>query len=124
MNSNKPEPVTRLPSEMGAGSLNEESLDPSTEAQSRSPSQENTVVDATENSERASGMKARQPSKASEPFEQWERDEMERLLTQLNGHLGEFDNHVVSHGLTRPSFVSYKVLGRRRYGKQFSVQCR
>ncbi|KAG6850060.1 hypothetical protein H0H93_001610 [Arthromyces matolae] len=32
----------------------------------------------------------RRPAKGSEPFEKWERDEMERLLGQLNGHLVVF----------------------------------
>jgi phospholipase D1/2 len=27
--------------------------------------------------------------KAEEPFEKWERDEMEKLLGELRGHLGE-----------------------------------
>jgi len=31
---------------------------------------------------------ARKPARGSEPFEKWERDEMEKLLTHLNGHLG------------------------------------
>lgn len=30
----------------------------------------------------------RKPTKGSEPFEKWERDEMENLLHKLNGHLG------------------------------------
>lgn len=29
----------------------------------------------------------RQPSKGDEPFEKWERDEMEKLLSELRGHL-------------------------------------
>jgi len=33
-------------------------------------------------------VKPRRPAKGSEPFEKWERDEMEKLLGQLNGHLG------------------------------------
>ena len=30
----------------------------------------------------------RKPTKGSEPFERWEREEMESLLNELNGHLG------------------------------------
>lgn len=30
----------------------------------------------------------RKPARGSEPFEKWERDEMENLLRELNGHLG------------------------------------
>ena len=41
-------------------------------------------------------------SKGSEPFEKWERDEMEKLLLQLNGRLGMYrcsdplDNEIYS----------------------------
>ncbi|KXN88185.1 Phospholipase D1 [Leucoagaricus sp. SymC.cos] len=31
---------------------------------------------------------SRRPAKGTEPFEKWERDEMESLLKELNGHLG------------------------------------
>lgn len=30
----------------------------------------------------------RKPTKGTEPFERWEREEMELLLNDLNGHLG------------------------------------
>ena len=30
----------------------------------------------------------RVPSKSDQPFEQWERDEMEKLLNEVQGHLG------------------------------------
>lgn len=30
----------------------------------------------------------RKPTKGCEPFERWEREEMARLLGELNGHLG------------------------------------
>ena len=32
----------------------------------------------------------RRTSKGSEPFEKWEREEMEKLLLQLNGQLGMY----------------------------------
>lgn len=32
--------------------------------------------------------KARRSAKGAEPFEKWEKDEMEKLLGELNGHLG------------------------------------
>jgi phospholipase D1/2 len=32
--------------------------------------------------------KARRPARGTEPFEKWERDEMEKLLGELCGHLG------------------------------------
>ncbi|KAG7088566.1 hypothetical protein E1B28_012546 [Marasmius oreades] len=38
-------------------------------------------------SEKEKETKARRPSKGIEPFEKWERDEMEKLLQDLNGHL-------------------------------------
>lgn len=34
------------------------------------------------------GERCRKATKGSEPFEKWERDEMEDLLYELNGHLG------------------------------------
>lgn len=34
--------------------------------------------------------KQRRPAKGTEPFEKWERDEMEKLLGELCGHLGAF----------------------------------
>jgi len=33
--------------------------------------------------------KPRRHAKGTEPFEKWERNEMENLLGELNGHLGE-----------------------------------
>lgn len=33
--------------------------------------------------------RVRQPAKADEPFEKWEREEMEKLLQELRGHLGK-----------------------------------
>lgn len=33
--------------------------------------------------------KPRRPARGSEPFEKWERDEMEKLLGEVNGQLGE-----------------------------------
>lgn len=40
--------------------------------------------------------KARRPARGAEPFEKWERDEMEKLLNELNGHLGEFDAMLIA----------------------------
>jgi phospholipase D1/2 len=34
--------------------------------------------------------RARKPARGSEPFEKWEREEMENLLGELRGHLGLF----------------------------------
>lgn len=35
--------------------------------------------------------RGRRPTKGQEPFSQAERDEMEKLLQELRGHLGEWD---------------------------------
>lgn len=59
----------------------------------------------------------RRPSRPDGPFEQWERDEMETLLTQVRGHLG-----TISKGLfycldstnTTDSYLSHSFLGRGR----------
>jgi len=41
--------------------------------------------------------RCRKPTKGSEPFEKWERDEMENLLHKLNGHLGIIFTTSISH---------------------------
>lgn len=40
--------------------------------------------------------KPRRPARGSEPFEKWERDQMEELLGKLNGHLGVIGLHLNS----------------------------
>lgn len=35
--------------------------------------------------------KDKRGTSGAEPFERWERDEMEKLLGQLNGHLGSYN---------------------------------
>lgn len=41
--------------------------------------------------------KTRKPARGIEGFEKWERDEMEALLGELNGHLGKRDpNHLAA----------------------------
>ena len=40
-------------------------------------------------SETTEGDHMRRPSRADEPFEKWEREEMEALLHKLRGHLGK-----------------------------------
>jgi phospholipase D1/2 len=39
-------------------------------------------------SEPADNAQGRRPARGDEPFEKWEREEMEKLLDQLCGHLG------------------------------------
>jgi hypothetical protein len=64
-----------------------------------------------------------------EPFEAWERDEMEKLLGELRGHLGEgfatFERPVcgcLAHAFR--SHIPNTVLGRRGHCEQFPLQRR
>jgi phospholipase D1/2 len=63
-----------------------------------SPDSESTKVKGTEENvnNKSSAInpavdRLKKGSIADEPFEKWERDEMERLLGELRGHLGEYD---------------------------------
>ena len=60
---------------------------------------------------------ARRPAKGSEPYEKWERDEMEKLLTQLNGHLGTPFRLVTLEcaNLVTVSCFPVEIFGRGRY---------
>lgn len=53
--------------------------------ENRSASTFNSVVGHSEKD-----FRPRRPTRGSEPFEKWEREEMEKLLGQTNGHLGIF----------------------------------
>ena len=55
------------------------------------PSLQDFSTETTQNEELHSH---RRSSKNSEPFEKWERDEMEELLSQLNGQLGMYRLHL------------------------------
>lgn len=59
-----------------------------------------------------------------EPFEAWEREEMEKLLGELRGHLGEQVREVPCDRPTDAhySYIPDTILGRGGYRKQFSVQ--
>jgi phospholipase D1/2 len=46
------------------------------------------VHTSTGSSEKEPTLKPKRSTKGVEPFEKWERDEMEKLLKQLRGHLG------------------------------------
>lgn len=64
-----------------------------------------------------------------EPFEAWEREEMEKLLGELRGHLGErfpASKLPVCDCLADASIshIPYTILGRRGYRKQFPLQRR
>lgn len=69
--------------------------------------------------------KQRPASKGPKPFEQSERDEMENLLNELRGHLGESSSVWYSF-LTdkRCSNISYAILGRGGCCKQLLVPYR
>lgn len=55
---------------------------------------DSTPNGSTKNSEKEP--KARRPAKGAEPFEKWERDEMEKLLGELCGHLGRRQSGTLS----------------------------
>ncbi|KAG5646538.1 hypothetical protein DXG03_003305 [Asterophora parasitica] len=87
-----PEAVARVPSEIGDDTAHTEEKEESREAGSDEytrPSKDSTE-DATSNTHFSTEKepKARKHAKGTEPFEKWERDEMEKLLGQVNGHLG------------------------------------
>jgi phospholipase D1/2 len=54
------------------------------------PLNNSSFATTTQNDEEPA--KPRRPTKGSEPFEKWERDEMEKLLGQLNGQLVLYSN--------------------------------
>lgn len=59
----------------------------------------------------------RRPAGPNEPFEQWERDEMEALLKEVQGHLGEPLSGIPNVRLltVTTSYLPDTVLGRRGY---------
>jgi len=59
----------------------------------------------------------RKPAGPNEPFEQWERDEMEALLKEVQGHLGESLLGIISNGFlpVTTSCLSDAILGGRGY---------
>jgi phospholipase D1/2 len=100
-----PEHVARVPSESGddaapghgALPLPTESTDafsvgrarPSKESKrSKSPEVVHGSSTPAGSSEKEPTLKPKRSTKGVEPFEKWERDEMEKLLGQLCGHLG------------------------------------
>ena len=60
--------------------------------------------------------RTRKTSRSAEPFDQAEREEMERLLEELRGHLGMFASYrcCFHDALLAYSLVSDPFLGRRR----------
>ena len=60
-----------------------------------------------------------------EPFEAWEREEMEKLLGELRGHLGKIDGNIpICNSLTHAchSHIPDAILRRRGYREQFPFQ--
>ena len=94
-----PAPAGRVPSEAGnEDTLGHEEAGPEprqSESQKQSAAQSSTSINShkttREHRDSETSLKAddlrRQPSKGDEPFEKWERDEMEKLLGELRGHL-------------------------------------
>lgn len=66
----------------------------------------------------------KKPSQPDEAWAEWERNEMEKLLNEVRGHLGESPYLLGRSGMTWRSDLSYKILGRRRSCQQFSFQRR
>ncbi|KAG6841711.1 hypothetical protein C0991_007983 [Blastosporella zonata] len=92
------EPVARVPSEAGDEGATEEKENITVEAASdhgarpskegvEDPSASTSAAHSATHSEKEP--KPRRPTKGTEPFEKWEREEMEKLLGQTNGHLGD-----------------------------------
>lgn len=89
-----PEPVGRMPSETGDENAPGQDIGESVAApapdegskEATEPTASDTAVNASLSDK---DTKARKPAKGTEPFEKWEREEMEKLLGELNGHLGK-----------------------------------
>ena len=86
------EPVARIPSESGDEGTHVSQASDTTSRLSREDGEEcpptplnNPSFVTSQNEE---PVKPRRRAKGAEPFEKWERDEMEKLLGQLNGQLG------------------------------------
>ena len=94
--STNDQPVARIPSESGDEGTHTSQASDTTDIESEmsregegappTPLNSSSFATTTQNDEDLP--KPRRPAKGSEPFEKWERDEMEKLLGQLNGQLG------------------------------------
>ncbi|KAJ7600958.1 phospholipase D [Mycena floridula] len=93
--STVPEAVARVPSEAGdEGAPGQEApvaenVMPSEEKESTEGAKPDTIG---RSSSTEKDPKSRKPAKGTEPFEKWERDEMEKLLGELRGHLVLYSN--------------------------------
>ncbi|PPR05355.1 hypothetical protein CVT24_007969 [Panaeolus cyanescens] len=100
-----PEPIARVPSEssyevVGQSQESHQSDGPDIASQSsKNPTEDmpHTPLHAssisTGNQPEEPTNRARRPAKGHEPFEKWERDEMEKLLGELNGQLVTYPLH-------------------------------
>ncbi|KAF8908954.1 hypothetical protein CPB84DRAFT_1813208 [Gymnopilus junonius] len=87
------EPVARVPSETSYGDENTQEYD-ATDLASQTTKEETddapttpSYGGVTPSSSNEGSSKQRRHARGSDPFEKWERDEMEKLLEQLNGQL-------------------------------------
>ncbi|KAF9454771.1 phospholipase D [Macrolepiota fuliginosa MF-IS2] len=101
------EPTARIPSEARNEStlnldntLSPELNDGSSEGENGSEHQHLPPVNPPNDDERT-----RKPAKGTEPFQKWERDEMERLLKDLNGHLVTFPTRFLESEDTANNFL-------------------
>jgi len=88
----KPDPVARMPSEAGdMGAPQEQPTDHSHPSEPvpkvKEISDDGADVNGTSNGTGAKDQDKRKQAKGPEPFDQAERDEMERLLEDVRGHL-------------------------------------
>ncbi|KAF9527594.1 phospholipase D [Crepidotus variabilis] len=97
---NGPEPVARVPSEAGdegapttqPSDMNSEVSREGEDLPTSPPPSAAAASSTTHPEEHQQQSKARRPAKGAEPFEKWEREEMEQLLGELNGHLILYSN--------------------------------
>lgn len=88
------DPVGRVPSEAGdegAPGQETDNAEGPGEVENRR-SKEGGTDEASEtplNASTSDKDNKRKPARGTEPFEKWEREEMEKLLGELCGHLGE-----------------------------------
>ncbi|RDB18070.1 Phospholipase D1 [Hypsizygus marmoreus] len=92
-----PEAVARVPSEAGdEGAPQEENTEVGSDDDTRTTKAGPEATTASSTNIPPGGPekepRPKRPAKGTEPFEKWERDEMEKLLGQTNGHLVVFPN--------------------------------
>ncbi|TFK27984.1 phospholipase D [Coprinopsis marcescibilis] len=78
------DPMARAPSEEEP---NNSDINSETSKEGHDESPPEMARDIPSSAATAESFKSRNRAKGSEPFEKWEREQMERLLNQLNGHL-------------------------------------